>query len=672
MSTGSLARLRARLDPRWERERRDTLVLLVATLLSTAPHLAQLPVWTSAGFVALFAWRLALLLAGRPLPSDLVRWMAAACCAAAVLAQYGTVLGSDPGVALLVLTMGLKLLELRARRDLFVVIFLGFFLLLTGFFHSQSIAAGALTLAAVVALLVAMQTVQFSGRQPSMGRRIRLASVLLLQALPIAAMLFLLFPRITGPLWRMPLDASRGVTGLSDSMTPGQIASLIESDEVAFRVRFEGPAPQRAQLYWRGPVLGHFDGRTWRQSTLRTPQGAGPTVAGGSPEALRYTVTLEPNGRPWLLALEVPVRVVEAPASGAATTAEMLLVARERVVQRLRYTLESDTAYRLAPDESPATLGRYLQLPPGANPQAVALARSWRAAQVSDEAQVNQALVNQALRHFGAEAFRYTLEPPALGRDAVDDFLFRTRAGFCEHYAGAFVVLARAMGIPARVVTGYLGGERNPFDDVWTVRQSDAHAWAEVWLAERGWVRVDPTAAIDPSRVAPGVRSLRTGTNDGAAGAGWFLRIRFGIDAVANAWNQWVLVYDAGRQERLLARLGLEGADWRTSVGLLAAGIATCVGAIALLTLRVRRAPEPEVRSYELFCRRLAKRGVVRRPNETPRALLARARPALDAASMREAERIVELYDALRYAKPTPTRPERVRHLRELVLAFRP
>lgn len=663
-----LAGMSARLAPQWDRERRDTLVLLCATLLSVVPHLAHLPMWASAGFCALFVWRLALALTGRPLPPDPVRWMAAAGCGAAVLAQYGTVLGSDPGVALLVLAMGLKLLELRARRDLFVVIFLGFFLLLTGFFHSQSIPTAAMTLAAVLALLVAMQTMQFADRQPTLGWRIRAVGLLLLQALPIAAALFLLFPRIAGPLWRMPLDASRGVTGLSDSMSPGQISALLGSDEVAFRARFEGREPERRELYWRGPVLGHYDGRTWRPATLRAAQReAGPTIERGPSEALRYAITLEPNGRPWLLALEAPLRIVEPPPSGAVTTSEMLIVAREPVSRRVRYVVESDTGYRLAPDEARTDRDRYLRLPPGSDPRSVALARQWR-----DEVSDDLARLQRVLLHFRTEAFRYTLEPGTLGRDAVDEFLFSSRAGFCEHYAGALVILARAMGIPARVVTGYHGGERNPLDGVWTIRQSDAHAWAEVWIDGPGWIRVDPTSAIDPSRVEPDLRSRAGVAEGGGAELLWWTRIRFGADAVANAWNQWVLAYDTGRQERLLARLGLEGTDWRGVVGLLAATVAGCVGALALLTLRRRRTRDPTVRCYETFCRRLERRGIVRAAHETPGMLLTRARPALDPESARLAERIVALYEALRYGRPASEQAEGVRHLRELTGAFKP
>lgn len=651
----------------WSRDRRDTLVLIGATLLTFLPHAPYLPAWASAGFLALFGWRLTLTLTGRPLPPDLLRWLAAIVGAAAVFWQFGTLLGREPGVCSLVLLLGLKLLELRARRDLFVVIFLGFFLLLTSFFESQSVPSAIAVLVAVAGLLTAMLTMQSGTREPSIPARLRTVGLLMLQALPVAALLFVLFPRVPGPLWRMPVDANRAVTGLSDSMSPGQIASLAESDAVAFRVRFDTDPAAGAQLYWRGPVLGHYDGRTWRPSTRRSNVPGAPSVDGAPGSELRYAVTLEPSGQPWLLALEAPTEVIEAPAGGAARTLEGVLVQRDRINQRLRYVLTSRTDYRLGLDESPSNLRPYLLLPPGFNPKSVALARTWR-----EESPDDATRIARVLRHIRTEPFRYTLEPPLLGRDAVDEFLFGSRAGFCEHYASAFVVLARAMGIPARVVTGYLGGERNPVDGFWTIRQADAHAWAEVWRPDQGWQRIDPTAAIDPSRIGSDARALRPPIRGDAWQPGLFERLRFNLDALGNAWNQWVLLYDEDRQRQLIGWLGFGDVDWKSLAGLLAGTLALVVAVLALLMFGRRPALDPAVRCYAGFCRRLARRVPARRPHETPSELLARITPALDATAARKAAEIVSLYNAIRYGPETGSRRERVRHFRRLVDEFRP
>jgi len=638
-----------------------------AMLLAVLPHVPHLPWWTSVGFAVLFLWRFGLVMSGRWLPRDSVRWVAALACAAAVFAHYHTLLGRDAGVALLVLFLGLKLMEMRARRDLFVVIFLCFFVLLTTFFYSQTAVTAALTLVAVLALLATMLTMQFGRREQALRRRFRSAGVLIAQALPIAAVMFALFPRAQGPLWGAPGEGHAGGTGLSESMSPGRISELSQSDEIAFRVQFDEGPPAAPTLYWRGPVFGDFDGAEWRPMRTPAPRPL-PSLQGDPASTVRYTVTLEPNDRHWLFALEAPVRIEGLPARGALLTPEMLLLARERVVERLRYRIDSTLEYTFGLNESPASLQSWLELPVGFNPRAAALARQWR-----EETPEPSRLAERALTMFHREAFRYTLRPPLLGRDSVDDFLFGTRAGFCEHYASAFAVLMRAAGVPARVVTGYQGGELNPVDGFWVVRQADAHAWAEIWLAERGWVRVDPTAAIAPERIERGSRVLREAQREGAdrfdlaALAG----LRFNLDALANAWNQWVLSYDRSRQQRLLASLGFGPDDWQQLIGLLAAGLALLIAGAALLTLHPRQPKDPVERCYDDFCQRLAAGGVVREPHETPLQLAARANRTLEAAPGAQARRIVSLVNRLRYGDGE-RRNEAVRHLRQLVHDFKP
>ena len=665
----SLRALGGRLGEQWERDRRDTLFLMGAILLAVAPHVTHLPWWTSTGFFVLFVWRFGLVMSGRWLPRDSIRWLAAITCTAAVFANYGTLLGRDPGVALLVLFLGLKLMEMQARRDLFVVIFLCFFLLLTAFFYSQSMLTAALTFVAVLGLLTTMLTMQFGGREIAIASRFRTAGTLLMQALPIAAIFFVLFPRVQGPLWGMPEDAFSGGTGLSDSMSPGRISELIQSDEIAFRVQFDQQAPPTAQLYWRGPVFGSFDGREWTALRRLLAPLPFPSVQGDPASTVRYTVTLEPNDKPWLFALEAPARIDQLPADAALLMPDMMLLARERVVARTRYRLESTIDYRFGLNETPASLRNWLRLPANFNPRTMALAEGWRAEE-SDP----QRLVERALRMFREQPFRYTLKPPLLGRHSVDEFLFESQAGFCEHYASAFVVLMRALQVPARVVTGYQGGEQNPVDGFWSVRQSDAHAWAEVWLERRGWVRVDPTTAVAPERIELGSRALQRAERRSALGLALplFDGLRFNLDALANAWNQWVLSYDRSRQLRLLSSLGLGFDDWKDLIGLLAAGLALALGGVALLTLHPRRPRDPVERCYDEFCERMASVGVARMKHETSIQLLARAERLLDDPTLRSATRIVSLYNALRYGCAPSGPREGVRHLRTLIQSFKP
>jgi transglutaminase-like putative cysteine protease len=669
----SMRVLGGRLGGEWERDRRDTLVLMAATALAVMPHAAHLPAWCSTGFFVLFVWRLGLVFSGRGLPGAAVRIVTAAACTAGVVAQYNTVFGRDAGVALLVLFLGLKLMEMRARRDLFVVIFLCFFLLLTGFFYSQSISTAALTVGAVAALLAAMLTMQFGQREAGIGRRLKMVGVILAQALPIAAVLFVLFPRLNGPLWGMPDDAHAGRTGMSDTMAPGQISQLARNEDVAFRVRFDGEAPPSAAMYWRGPTLGDFDGRTWRpvrREVAPAPRAEAELPHAGEP--LRYRTTLEPHARRWLFALDVPVELPRAPGLASSVEPDFEVLSSEPVVGRIRFDAASRLDARIGLNETRLSLQNWLQLPPGANRRTLEMAARWR-----DEEQDEARLVTRALAMFRDAPFRYTLSPPLLADEPVDRFLFETRAGFCEHFASAFVVLMRALDVPARVVTGYQGGERNPGDDYWIVRQSDAHAWAEVWLAGRGWMRVDPTGAVAPERIERGARAMDTmresrgGTLPGLADIGMLRRWRYSLDSVANTWNQWVLSYDRSRQQALLARLGLDAANPRELAGALAAVLALVIGGVALTTLRPHRPRDPVEKAYSEFCDRLAAIGAPRHPDETASRYLHRIDRLLDPPEAALARDIVAAYNRLRY-DPVTVSPQRLRDLRRLVHAFKP
>ncbi len=620
------------------------LWLLVALTAVVAPQLARLPMALAAICVLLLGWRYGVELRGWPLPARLLRLVLTGCATLAVLIGYHTLFGRDAGLALLTVMLCLKLLELRTVRDAMVTAFLGYFLVAGGFLYSQSLLAGSYLLAVawlLTATLVALN--HPDGNRRYAGMYLRQGGLLLLQALPIMALLFVLFPRIPGPLWGLPKDAFGGHTGLSNHMTLANITQLADSDAIAFRVRFDGPVPPANELYWRGPVFWVTDGRRWdplapdqRGAWYRR---APPYVADGEP--VHYTLTLEPDNQRWLLALDLPASVP----TNVSATADFQLRLPHRAKRRQRFALSSYLHYR-ATAITPRERALALQLPPHANPRTRALARRW--AKLPDTR-----IVQQALNYFRDNPFYYTRRPPPLGDDAMDDFLFTTRRGFCEHYAAAFTTLMRAAGVPARVVTGYQGGETNPFDGYLIVRQSMAHAWSEVYLKGRGWVRVDPTAVIPPQRVesAEDLQRFRSTAPIIPLNAelAWLAHLRDGWDALNNAWNQWVLGYNDVRQQQLLRRLGLLRFGWGGVALALAAAIAAVLAVVALhLLVRGETTRDPLVRLYRRVERRLGRVGLVRDRFEGPQTFAYRvgaARPDIGPALFA----ITDLYVALRY-----------------------
>jgi transglutaminase-like putative cysteine protease len=644
----------ARLALQLSRDKADTLLLLVSALLVLAPHASHLPLWVSALCGATLLWRGAITLRGKRMPPGALLLMVAVAAMAGVFYTYRTLLGRDAGVAMLVLLVAFKMLEMHARRDLFVVIFLCFFLVLTNFFYSQSIATALMMIASIIALLTAQLSFQFTGAVPPLRRRLLLGARIFVLAAPLALVLFLVFPRIQGPLWGMPGDATSGRSGLSNSMAPGNLSRLAQSDEPAFRVKFLDPAPPQAQLYWRGVVLGAFDGRTWTQvrPQVRPRSGPGSISIAMRGEPIRHQVTLEPSANRWLFALEMPQQLPRIAGNPSSVSAELEITAAYPIDQRVRYEVASYVDFSTQADAQLPDAAQWLALPRGFNPRAVQAGSALR--QEPDPVKRITAVLGQ----FAREQYVYTLEPPLLGADSVDEFLFRTKAGFCEHYAGAFVFLMRAAGIPARVVTGYQGGETNPVDGFLTVRQSDAHAWAEVWLAGRGWIRVDPTAAVAPERIQRslagalppkppfGIEGLGKLINFETGTSSWIAQLRFQWSALNNGWNQWVLNYNPERQRGLLAKLQSVLMNWSTL-----AGLAAMVGLVILVRiLRSRNKADPVDALYWALCLQLGRLGLTRAPDEGPSAY-ARRLARLDLAPEKKAAatRFLRLYSAHKY-----------------------
>jgi transglutaminase-like putative cysteine protease len=617
-------------------DRQATPWLFAAAQATTAPHAMHQPPWLTALSACLLGWAVWLWWKDQRLPG---RWLllplvGAGC--AGILIEFHTLFGRDAGVAMLVMFMTMKLLELKSRRDAMVVVTLGYFLLLTHYFYSQSIPTGLWLLAAM--WLVTATLIRLHGGPASPPREtLRYAGVLCLQAIPFMLVLYLLFPRISGPLWGLPSDAHAGKTGMSDTMSPGSIAQLAQNGDIAFRVHFDGPPPPKQKLYWRGPVMEQFDGTTWRRYEGRHAAAKLETIS----PPIRYEATLEASNQPWLFALDAPLGLPD----DATLTGTLTTISRKAINERQRFRLSASLDYRFNPNEDPTVLRRNLSLPAGSNPQTRALAEQWRAGNAPE------AVIAKALALFAAE-FTYTLQPPLLGRNGIDEFLFQSKRGFCEHYAAAFVTLMRAAGIPARVVGGYQGGELNPLDQYLVIRQSDAHAWAEVWLAGKGWVRVDPTAAVSPSRIETGIAdALDFGEPLPALvqlRSEWVRTLRYRWEAINNAWNQNVLGYDLERQRELLSRLGLPDTDWRSLAIALGSTCALLVAGLMAWALYKRPERDPVVRLWHHALRHLARRKVDCAPWETPLDLARRVREQRPELA-EPFQRVVDAYLVARY-----------------------
>ena len=619
--------------------------LLGSLTLVAAPHAERLPWWIIILVAMLMLWRGYAALYALRLPRQWLLLLIAAGALGGIYITYGRILGRDSGIALLMVMLALKLMEMATLRDAMVLIFIAYFLVITNFLYSQSIPTAVFMLGAIWIITATMVGFQFRTRQGGYRYQLRTAGVMLLQAAPLMLVLFLLFPRVQGPLWGMPQDAFSGVTGLSEDMSPGSVSNLLSSDAVAFRVNFESSAPPPTQqLYWRGPVMWDFDGYTW--SAPRIPY-VPARVYEPLDAPVEYTVTVEPHGKRWLFALDLPSKVPPR----SIMTNDFQLLFQSQLTNRLRYDMISHLRYRDATDLPDYERQRALRLPGTSNPLTRELARNMRKNTVDD-----RTYVNNVLGMFRNQNFSYTTTPPLLGSNPVDEFLITTRAGYCEHYASSFTVLMRAAGVPARVVTGYQGGELNTVGNYMIVRQADAHAWVEVWFADQGWTRIDPTAAVSPARVQAGaVAAVPQGESLPLLLRGefrWLHNARLTWDSFANSWNQVILGYTLERQRDLMQRIGIDDATWQSmaTVMFIATGVITLALALLMLRkLRVQR-PDPVAAAYARFCLRLARRGVVRHPSEGPDAFSKRAAaasPELAAAI----GSISNLYIRLRYGK---------------------
>jgi len=605
-------------------------------------HVDRIPVWATLVLVVCAAWQIDAVLRQRPIPSSPVRVTLAFVLVAGVFAVFHTLNGLAAGTVLLVLMGAIKLLETRSRRDRYIVIGAALFLLLAACLDRQALVRAPLYLIETILCCTALAFAAYGGAGLPARAAGELAVRTLLLALPLALVLFLFFPRLPGGFWALQTN-NEAVTGLSDSMSPGSISELTSSYEPVFRAHFDGAVPPPQERYWRGPVLHNFDGYTWTH-TRGEPYRQQPLRYLGRP--YRYSVTLVPDSNRWWFALDT---VTGSPDRHVVFTYDYDLIANEPVTQPTTYDALSYTHTESAEPLSNLARSRETALPADRNPRTRELAANLR-----EHAPTDIGFVRAVIELFHTGGFEYSLTPPKLDLDSVDDFLFRTRTGFCGHCASAFVALMRAGGIPARVVTGYQGGEWNPVGGYFVVRQSDAHAWAEIWVDGHGWRRVDPTGIVAPERLTRGILDLLPNAVSGGLrlmhAAPWLTHLLQAWDALNTAWNQRVVNFDVNTQFRILERLGLGAANWTALIAALGSGL---IGWLTWIAWHVSRsaAPRPSdrlARTYARLCAKLARAGIARDASEGPLDYAQRIASRRPDLALR-AQPLIARYAQLRY-----------------------
>ncbi|HEY3699324.1 MAG TPA: DUF3488 and DUF4129 domain-containing transglutaminase family protein [Spongiibacteraceae bacterium] len=644
--------------------------LLAAQVALIAPHVMRLPIWISLAWVLSAFWRVQVYRGQWSFPGRLIKTGLVIASVAGIRFSYGSFVGLEPTVALLISCFCFKLVEAATRREAYLLLFLGYFVALTEFLFEQGLGAVLYMLLPILLLTAALIALQQDEPLRFSWQPLRTASAMAAQAFPLMLLLFLVFPRI-GPLWQVPLPTGGARTGMSDQLSPGDIAQLSQSDALAFRAAFVGGVPAQRDLYWRGLVLDTFDGRTWRANdfsdmSLQQITKTVPAIPSGP--AIEYEVFLEPTYQRWLYALQVP----ESISPTTLLTLDYRLLARDIVTEKFAYRARAYPQSRFEIQLDKRLRQRELVLPKQNNLRTQAWARELRTRFDDD-----RTLIDFVIENFHQQPFFYTLKPPLLGDDSIDEFLFDTRRGFCEHYASSFVFVLRAAGIPARVVIGYQGGEINPLTGTVLVHQFDAHAWAEAWLPGQGWIRFDPTAAVAPQRIESGL--------EGAVGAdeflaqtplsvdryravGWLNRARLRIDAINYGWTRWVVNYRDDAQISVLRALLGEINPLRMTLLLVGGGALIILAVTVTLfgrNLFGTRVPAEE-RYYLQFCARLARRGY---PRPTGMAAGDYSRWLLQQQPQwLVAREITACFEALHYRRLSPAQREQLlKELKRLV-----
>ena len=639
---------------------RNSLVwMLAAQIAVIAPHVPRLPVWVTSICVGCCFWRVMVYQGRWSYPG---RWAKVVFVVAGLIGlgvgYKGRVYGLEPAVALLVIAFVFKLLEMQHKRDAYIVILLGYFVAITEFLFFQSIPYAFYMLFAVVLITAALIGLNQTQSHLQPLKTLKLAATLMVQSIPMMLVLFILFPRIA-PLWTVPLESQAAKSGVTDRMSPGDIASLSLSPELAFKASFSGAIPAPGQLYWRGLVLENYDGKTWTRRANLTdsiwrnkqskPVWAKDIERLGSTQS--YSIILEPTRQNWLFSLAT----ADLPANADIAMLDdytLAYVHRRGVTAKFKYAVTSDLQYRLETELSDEVRQRNTSLPSDSNPRTRELVSAILALASNDAD-----YVNRVLSYFADEKFAYTLQPPKLGDDDIDEFLFDSQRGFCEHYAGSFVFMMRAAGVPARVVLGYQGGEYNARANYIAVHQFDAHSWAEVWYEGRGWVRVDPTQMVSPERIQRGLESAVAEENTFLANSPlswlkyrqllWLQELRQQLGAIGHYWDNWVVGYNARSQLVFLSKY-LEKVDASRLGMLMLTVFFGLLGIVALFVLRTRnkRVLTDVDQQYLRFCQLLSKQGLVRYHGEGPRDYsrrISRERPDLALVIQRVTQEFIRL-----------------------------
>ncbi len=613
--------------------RNSVLWMIGAQGLALLPLFREMPLWLPVVWAAVLIWRLQEFRGRWPMPKPLTKTALVAVCVAGLVLSYQRLLGLEPMVALLICALLLKQLEMRRRRDALFLVYLNFFLIGVQFLFGQALQNALYGVVCLWAGLTSLLVIHQPVGQRYPWRSLKLAGRMMLHSLPLMLILFLVMPRL-GALWSVPSPGQTAKTGVSDEMSPGDFSRLSRSGGVAFRATFEGESPSADQLYWRGLVLSEFDGRTWRQNRDANYHSGAPVYWGyerppkwlsgsqGAGRSYRYSIVMEPSHQRWLYSLSLVAPVAD---QDIGLVWDYRLLRNEPVHTRFSYEAQSQLEYALNLELPEWQRQRALQLPSSGNPVSRTTAAQWRAESTTDEAYIKRILELYRSR------FTYTLEPPALGTDTVDEFLWQTEQGFCGHFASSFVFMLRSAGIPARVVAGYQGGEYNPLGDYWVVHQYDAHAWAEVWLPQKGWVRYDPTAVVAPDRIRQSLGETRSEQVDDVVSLGryrhiqWLSNIRLQWDLLNYRWHKTVLEFDQEEQSKFLTRWLGRVDPLKLMLVLLTAGAVTVLIVTLHLWWTARPVPQPRhLRWYRRFERRVARRGWYRQPSETPEQFLQR------------------------------------------------
>jgi len=619
--------------------------LLANIQLSIVPLYLSLPPVVILLILSLCTWQLYLIYEDRDNPGKLTRLLIVVLIFVSLFYMYGHLLGQQPGIALIILMTVMKLFEIKALRDGYVIVYSCFFIIASTFFQSQSVWLIFYVMIVVITLI--MTLIMLSDRRHTVSLRdgMLMAARYVVLAIPMMLILFILFPRIPGPLWALPEDAFSAQTGLSEEMSPGSINKLISSSAIAFRVKFDGELPQHAQRYWRGAVLSDYDGRTWRRRDASEKALANIRYSEDSEQLYSYSVTLEPTSLNWLLTLEYahgyePIYWLNR---------EAMLLSKNKVNNVISYRVESESG---AVNEALFLQEDYKNrlLPVALNPKTIQLTKQL----LSESGNDREAFIRNVLSYFRNGGFVYTLNPDLLGENVIDEFLFDSKKGFCEHYASAFTYLMRAAGIPARVVIGYQGGKMNPLDDYMIVRQSDAHAWTEVWFNGR-WNRIDPTAVVSPGRIEQGVQDAGLEINRLplllVSESNLIKNMAFLYDSFQNSWNQWVIGFDQKKQNELLKSLGMENTTLSNIILLLVVCLTIAGLIVAWLVLKQKSVETDRVQYYyNIFCRKLQVYGIVRELHEGPLDFEKRLmKQPFSISAKDDIKSIIRVYRALHY-----------------------